>query len=168
MTDDIYLLLGSNLDNRWKTLEKARTLIHNRVGEIYKSSKVYETAPWGNTTQPAFLNQVIIIRSALTPKKILSKTQSIETELGRIRKEKWGERSIDIDILYYNSQIYNTPNLKIPHPEIQNRRFTLVPLVEIAAKFLHPVLLKSNAELLTNCSDLLKVKRVYYNVNNIK
>ena len=158
MTDNLYLLLGSNLGNSRKLLEEAIDNIGDYIGEIMQSSNLYETAPWGNSEQPAFLNQVVRIKSTLPPKEMLTKIQLIETKMGRVRHEKWGERKIDIDILYYNDLIFNSSDLKIPHPEIQNRRFTLVPLVDLSPDFIHPELHLSNSNLLFKCEDKLEVQ----------
>lgn len=153
---NIYLLLGTNLGNKIKNLEKVRELlVSNRVA-IKKESSVYETAAWGIEDQPTFLNQVLEIEVARAPEKLLDLTQEIEKKMGRVRKEKWGERLIDIDILYFGDSIVDHSDLQIPHPEIQNRRFTLVPLVEIASDFMHPQLMVSQDALLEACEDKLE------------
>jgi 2-amino-4-hydroxy-6-hydroxymethyldihydropteridine diphosphokinase len=156
MTEGIYLLLGSNLGDKRKQLSSAIDKIA-RGNEVVLQSKVYETAAWGNSDQPSFYNQVISIRTSIDPHDLLHQLLNIELEMGRIRDEKWGARHIDIDILYFNDLVIKTDNLTIPHPEIQNRRFTLVPMVELAAEFYHPVLKKTQQELLTKCADLLEV-----------
>lgn len=168
MTDGIYLLLGSNIGDRRKMISDACELIGGLAGEIIKYSGIYETEAWGKTAQPAFLNQVIEITSQLLPKQLLTTLQLIENKLGRVRSEKWGERSIDIDVLYYGTLILQSKLLSIPHPEIALRRFTLVPLVEIAADFVHPLLLKSNTQMLSECKDELRVKYLTSSVINIK
>ena len=143
----VYLLLGSNLGNRKEILDKAINLLSQKVGVIILRSKDYETAPWGVTNQPDFLNLVVSIQTKLKPLQILEITQSIENQLGRIRKEKWGARLIDIDILFYGNEIIDEPNLKIPHPLLQERDFALSPLAEIAPDFVHPVLGETISEL---------------------
>lgn len=154
---NIYLLLGTNLGNKIKNLEKVRELlVSNRVA-IRRESSIYETAAWGIEDQPSFLNQVLEIETARTPEKLLELTQEIEQKMGRVKEVKWGERLIDIDILYYGDSILNQDELQIPHPEIQNRRFTLVPLVEIASDFIHPQLMISQEEMLKACEDELEV-----------
>lgn len=153
----IYLLLGSNIGRRFKNLERARELIVSNGITIRKESSIYETAAWGNEDQEAFLNQVIEIESNKAPQRLLKITQQIENEMGRVRYEKWGKRLIDIDILYFKDLIFNEDDLSLPHPGIADRRFTLVPLVEIAADLEHPELKKSQGELLSECTDILEV-----------
>jgi len=153
----IYLLLGTNLGNKVKNLEKViELLVANRVA-IRKESSIYETAAWGIEDQPSFLNQVIEIETSRAPEKLLELLQEIELKMGRVRKVKWGERLIDIDILYYGDTIVDQEELKIPHPEIQNRRFTLAPLVELSPELIHPVLKKRQEVLLEECEDSLDV-----------
>jgi 2-amino-4-hydroxy-6-hydroxymethyldihydropteridine diphosphokinase len=139
----VYLLLGSNLGNRKEVLEKAVELLSEKVGIIIKQSRDYETVPWGITDQPDFLNLAIEIHTDLKPLEVLEQTQSVENQLGRIRKEKWGARLIDIDILFYGNEIIDEPNLKVPHPLMQERDFVLTPMAEIAPDFVHPVLGKT-------------------------
>jgi len=160
MTDGIYLLLGSNLGDKRDTLFQATRQIDAEIGKVMKCSSLYETEPWGNSSQPSFLNQVVLINCKLSPMQLLTALLEIEKRLGRIRYEKWGERTLDIDILYYNNVIIDSDHLRIPHPEITNRRFTLVPLVELAPDFIHPVLNKTNRLLLSLCKDNLKVNEV--------
>jgi 2-amino-4-hydroxy-6-hydroxymethyldihydropteridine diphosphokinase len=155
-----YLLLGSNLGNKQQNLEQARILISSHAGNIIRQSAVYQTLAWGNTDQPAFLNQVIEIQTDLSPQMLLQKINEIEKELGRERRIRWESRLIDIDILYFNDLVLETELLIIPHPQIAFRRFTLVPLSEIAPEYIHPVLQQTNTELLQNCPDRLDVSRV--------
>lgn len=143
----VYLLLGSNLGNRKEILDKAVELLSQKIGLIILQSKDYETAPWGVTDQPDFLNLAVSIHTKLKPLEILEITQSIENQLGRVRKEKWGARLIDIDILFYGNEIIDEPILKIPHPLLQERDFALTPLTEIAPNFVHPILGKTVLEL---------------------
>ncbi|MBO6494945.1 MAG: 2-amino-4-hydroxy-6-hydroxymethyldihydropteridine diphosphokinase [Roseivirga sp.] len=153
----IYLLLGSNIGRRLKNLDRAKELIVSNGITIKKESQIYETAAWGNEDQEAFLNQVIEIETKKSPQRLLQITQLIENEMGRVRYEKWGKRLIDIDILYFNDLIFQENDLSLPHPGIADRRFTLVPLVEIASEMVHPVLEKTQAELLSVCEDQLEV-----------
>lgn len=140
-------------------LKKAAGHIGTRLGTIRQTSSVYETSAWGKEDQPAFLNQVVEISTTYTPHKLLKEIAKIEEELGRVRYEKWGERVIDIDILYFNSSVVITSNLEIPHSGIPDRKFTLAPMAEIAPDFKHPVLGKTQKELLEACMDPLEVEK---------
>lgn len=153
-------MLGSNLGDRTQYLLKAQKLLEETGITILTRSSIYETAAWGVTDQPSFYNQVLQIETTLSPEALLDALLEIEKKMGRIRKEKWGERIIDIDILYYDQLSINTANLKIPHPGIAVRRFTLTPLVEIAPDFIHPILHSSNRKLLHELSDDLFVHRI--------
>jgi len=155
---NIFLLLGSNSGDRFGQLRMAVEFIEKEIGSIITKSKVYETAPWGKADQPHFLNQIIKIDSPLLPDELLVKVQLIERRLGRTRLEKWGERSIDIDIIYFGDKMVDSSKLIIPHTHIAERRFVLVPLAEISPEFIHPILQKSNTELLKECKDPLDVK----------
>lgn len=152
-----YLLTGGNMGDRKDNLATAAVRIAQQCGDIINSSSLYETAAWGKTDQPSFLNQALEIQTELTAPQLLKKIFNIEKQTGRIRKEKYGPRLIDIDILLFNDEIHNYPLLKIPHPEMQNRRFVLVPLAEIASEIIHPVLKKTIIELLAICPDKLEV-----------
>ena len=155
-----YLLIGGNLGNRTENLSKAVLLINEQCGPLTRSSSIYETEAWGNTDQPSFLNQALEISTSLNARQLMRKVLKIEEEMGRVRKEKLGPRIIDIDILLFESEIHDLRFLKIPHPEIQNRRFVLVPLAEIDSTLQHPVLKKSIAALLEECPDNLEVKKI--------
>ena len=160
MNTDIFLLLGTNLGDRLGNLRIARAEIEAHVGEIVRASSIYRTAAWGKTDQPDFYNQVICIDSTLSAQHILTKIFNIEEHMGRERLEKWGARLIDIDILFIGNAQIDSPSLKVPHPEIVNRRFTLVPLAEIAHDFVHPSNQKKISELLEECPDHLPVEKV--------
>ncbi|MBS1574085.1 MAG: 2-amino-4-hydroxy-6-hydroxymethyldihydropteridine diphosphokinase [Bacteroidetes bacterium] len=154
-----YLLTGGNLGDRVKNLNDAEQVLNRQCGTVIKKSSLYETAAWGNTNQPAFLNQAIAIETKLDAEQLIHRILKIEKNMGRIRKEKYGPRLIDIDILLFNNDTVDLPFLKIPHPEMQNRRFVLIPLAEIAAEIIHPVLHKSISKLLTECKDESEVKK---------
>ncbi len=148
-----FLLLGANLGERAATLARAVSLIDQRVGRVVLQSGLYETAAWGVTDQPAFLNQVLMVETTLEPEAVLVQTQAIEQELGRVRHDHWGARTIDIDLLYYDQLVWQSPTLTLPHPYLHQRRFTLVPLAEIAPHLMHPVLYKTTLALLNDCDD---------------
>ena len=159
-TSKAFLLLGGNLGNREENLKKAASEISNRIGEVIEKSSIYETEAWGVHDQPDFLNQVLGVDSSLSPEELLFTCLEIEKDLGRVRKVHWGERLIDIDILFIEDKVINTQRLTVPHPEIQNRRFTLQPLAELASGFVHPVLQKEISSLLKECSDDLEARRL--------
>lgn len=154
-----YLLSGGNLGNREENLAQARKFIHELCGEIMAASSLYETAAWGKTDQPAFLNQALAIKTNLNARQLIRRVLKAEKMMGRIREEKYGPRIIDIDIILYNNEKHSYSFLKLPHPEMQNRRFVLVPLAEIAPGIIHPVLKKSITQLLDECPDKLPVNR---------
>ncbi|NOT51745.1 MAG: 2-amino-4-hydroxy-6-hydroxymethyldihydropteridine diphosphokinase [Chitinophagaceae bacterium] len=154
-----YLLTGGNLGDREKNLADARDHVNAQCGKIVNASSLYETAAWGNTDQPSFLNQALEIRTELTARQLMRRLLKVEKTMGRVRKEKYGPRIIDIDILLFNHEIHNYPLLKLPHPEMQKRRFALLPLAEIVPAIIHPVLNKTIAELLKQCPDTLEVKK---------
>lgn len=156
--ENVFLLLGTNLGDRAANLKSARNLIAFRAGQIIATSSVYETAPWGKTDQPGFLNQCLAINTQHSPEELLRILQKTEKEIGRESTEKWGPRLIDIDILFYEDRTTATDQLTIPHPYLHQRRFTLLPLAEIAAKFKHPILNKSVENLLKVCEDQSEVK----------
>lgn len=136
-------------------------MIGTELGPIIKLSSVYETAPWGKSDQPNYLNQGVQIETNFEPTELLSRCLKIEGQLGRVRDEKWGARLIDIDIIYFDNQIMNSKNLIIPHPRMAERKFVLEPLTEISPDFIHPLLKKTNKELLTDCKDQLSIKVFY-------
>ncbi|XOV90866.1 MAG: 2-amino-4-hydroxy-6-hydroxymethyldihydropteridine diphosphokinase [Bacteroidota bacterium] len=158
----IYLLLGSNIDDRLVALKKAIRLLKEKDIKIEATSSIYETAPWGITEQNWFLNVGLKVTTQLNPKGLLEVCQKVEQELGRVRKLKWGPRKIDIDILYYDDQVINLDVLKVPHPGIPDRKFTLILLDEIAADEIHPIFKKTQTELLNACSDNSECRKTNY------
>jgi 2-amino-4-hydroxy-6-hydroxymethyldihydropteridine diphosphokinase len=128
-------------------------LIENQIGKCINQSKLYTTKAWGNTNQNDFLNQVLIIETEFLPENCLEIILNIEQSLGRTRTEKWGPRTIDMDILFYNSAIVDNTNLQIPHPYLHLRSFTLLPLNELMPNFVHPVLKQTINDLLLHCKD---------------
>lgn len=146
----IYLSLGANLGNREANLQKAIALIGQRVGEVVNVSSFIETAAWGKTDQPDFLNLALQVATNHSPLVVLSIIQEIEHQLGRERKEKWGARLIDIDIIFWENQLISETQLTVPHPLMHERTFVLIPMAEIAPEMEHPVLKKKMKELLIN------------------
>jgi 2-amino-4-hydroxy-6-hydroxymethyldihydropteridine diphosphokinase len=152
-----YLLIGGNLGDRLAYLKSACDKIQQKGINILRKSSVYETAAWGITDQPSFLNQVLEIETTEKPIRLLEELLSIEKSLGRERAEKNGARTIDIDILYFGEEIINLPGLKIPHERIPIRKFVLIPLFEMIPEFLDPKTEKTIAAMLKDCEDELTV-----------
>lgn len=155
----VYLLTGSNLGHSAAYLAEAASQIEQKLGKIVRRSSLYETEPWGNTNQPAFLNQVLVLETEFEPEPLMRLLLEVETNMGRKRTEKYGPRTIDIDQLFYENKVYNSDILVLPHPQIQNRRFVLVPLQEVAPQLIHPLLHKTITELLDTCTDYSSVQK---------
>ena len=158
MDHTVYLALGSNLDNRLANLKRAVTALSPQM-EVKAKSHVYETPPWGYEDQSKFLNQVVKVNTYLEPEPLLKHIKRLEVMLGRKASFQYGPRLIDIDILFYDDLVLDTPSLVIPHPRLHERGFVLLPLTDIAPDLVHPVLKKSIRELLASCnvSDITKV-----------
>lgn len=158
---EIYLLTGSNIEPRLSFLNKANRLIEIEVGPIVNKSSVYESAPWGFDAETPFLNQVLYVKTILSADEVLLRILMIEKELGRKRRGKeYISRKIDIDILYYEKDVIETEELIIPHPRMHMRKFTMLPLAEIAGGFIHPKFKKSNKDLLSICPDNSSVSMI--------
>ncbi len=156
----VFIGLGSNLGNRSEFLMRALEEIQRLGGIVFKkSSSVYDTDPVGIKAQPKFLNMVVEVDSVMPPGELLQKLKQIERSIGRKKSERWGPREIDLDLLYYGDEIMNDEELKLPHPEIANRRFVLVPMKEIAADFVDPLHKRTIAELLSSCTDTSAVRK---------
>lgn len=156
-----YLLLGGNLGDREANLKKAIELLNDKIGSVIAISSLYETAAWGKTDQPSFLNQAVSLHTRLTALEVLEYALSIEQELGRVRKDKWGERLIDIDLILFGDEIINIPDkLQVPHPHMQDRKFVMEPLAEIAPEVIHPLLGETMLDICRNITDPLEVKKL--------
>lgn len=157
----VYLLLGGNQGDKRFVFEETAKMLNERVGKISRSSGIYETEPWGFQSEDMFWNQVLELSVMISAQEVLEKIQQIEHQLGRERKgAQYESRIIDIDILFYDEQIVESPDLTIPHPRIRERKFVLVPLNEIVPGMIHPVLGKTINQLLSECPDQLKVEKV--------
>lgn len=154
----VYLAFGSNLGNRGWNIQIAVEHLERWGVKILRMSRLYETEPVGVKDQPTFYNAAAIGETALTPEEVLMAIQAIERSLKRERKEKWGPRTIDIDILMYDDLVLDMTGLVVPHPHMTERKFVLAPLVEIAENVMHPVLQKTMDQLLQECTDTAEVK----------
>ncbi|MCC7244389.1 MAG: 2-amino-4-hydroxy-6-hydroxymethyldihydropteridine diphosphokinase [Saprospiraceae bacterium] len=154
---NVYISLGSNMGDRRALIKDAKTRIHKSIGKIARESHLYETEAWGKTDQGAFLNQIIMINTIMTPRDLLEALTEVERGLGRERNEKWGPRTIDLDILLYGRRVIRDKGLDIPHPEMHKRNFILAPLMEIAGDLVHPILKKQIDELYMESTDPMDV-----------
>lgn len=155
----VYLLIGGNMGDRMANLDIALNLMELNLGAIIQISSRYETAAWGLTDQPNFLNQAVLMHTSLSANDLMQAILDVEKLMGRERTIPLGPRNIDIDIIYYNHEIINNESLTVPHPKITERRFVLLPMVEIAPHYIHPILSKSNTLLLKECGDSLAVHK---------
>ena len=157
----VFLGLGGNIGNKRSNFKKVDELIETRLGKILDKSSVYETPPWGFQTENNFWNSVLIVDTQLSPEDLLMKIHEIENIFHRgERTGKYASREMDIDILYYNDIFLETERLIIPHPRMHLRKFVLVPLVEIAADFKHPLLRLTSLQMLENCRDESIIKKL--------
>lgn len=157
-----YLLLGGNLGNSVQIFRQCVKQINIEIGEVLQQSSCYESEPWGFDHQNKFLNQVLKVSTDLEPNELLQKCNFIESQLGRIRKLNKGydARVIDIDILFFNNLVLETKELKIPHPRLHLRKFTLLPFSEINTSYTHPKLNKTIDNLLSSCPDKSEVIKI--------
>ena len=153
---NIIILLGSNLGDRLANLQQAITSIAS-FSTILQQSNIYQTAAWGNTDQADFLNQAIEIQTNQTAENLMHALLAIESQMGRVRLQKWEPRIIDLDIIFYESAIHTTDFIQIPHPEMQNRAFVLKPLLDLIPNFEHPILKQNITQLWEKCPDQLAV-----------
>ena len=157
-----YLLLGSNVGDKVAMLTAAANLIEEQIGGIKSRSHLYETAAWGDKTQPNYYNQAVCVSSKIAPQDTLKRILSIELQLGRKRdpQNQYAARTIDIDILMIDDMVINSPNLTVPHPHLHERGFALLPLIEIAGEVVHPVLGLELDDVYEQCTDDLEVVMV--------
>jgi 2-amino-4-hydroxy-6-hydroxymethyldihydropteridine diphosphokinase len=153
---NIIILLGSNLGDRLANLKQAINSIAS-FSSILQQSNIYQTAAWGNTDQADFLNQAIEIQTQHTAENLMHALLAIESQMGRVRLQKWEPRIIDLDIIFYESAIHTTDFIQIPHPEMQNRAFVLKPLLDLIPNFEHPILKQTISQLWEKCPDQLEV-----------
>jgi len=150
----LVLLIGGNMGDREAVFNSSIKNISSSVGEVINTSSLFESEAWGFESENLFLNQVVVVETSKSPYECLKLTQDIEQKLGRVRhNERYSSRVIDIDLLFYNSEVVNMPDLIIPHPRIQERNFVLAPLNEVMTDFMHPVLNKKISTLLDECTD---------------
>ncbi|MCZ2484526.1 2-amino-4-hydroxy-6-hydroxymethyldihydropteridine diphosphokinase [Aquirufa antheringensis] len=159
MTQHLFLSLGGNLGNTREIFEGAYPHIEKKIGKIAVYSSIYQTEAWGPIPQADFLNQVLLVSTSLKPEACLTELLEIERQFGRERKERWGPRTLDLDILFYGDVIIAASDLSIPHPRIAERKFILTPLAEIAPLFEDPTSRKSMTALLAACADESQVNR---------
>jgi 2-amino-4-hydroxy-6-hydroxymethyldihydropteridine diphosphokinase len=155
-----YLLIGGNEGDRLTYLQEATRRIQYPGSRLLQQSSIYETAAWGKTDQAPFLNQALTLETPLDAPTLMKQLLETEEQLGRVRSERYGSRTIDIDMLFFNEDIIQLPWLTVPHPEVARRRFALAPMDEIAPGYIHPVLQKTIHELLVSCPDTLEVKKL--------
>lgn len=161
----VFVGLGSNVGDRAGMLNRAAREIAGLAGaRVVAWSPVYETDPVGKTDQPAFLNAVCEIRTGMAPAELMQELLAIEQRLGRIRGERWGPREIDLDILLYDGLVHAGPGVTVPHPELEHRRFVLVPFRELDADIVHPVSGMTIGELAAACSGQGRVQRTPYHI----
>lgn len=161
----VVTILGSNSGDKYRLIEQAISLLIKEVGEMTLASSYYETEPWGFIAEENFLNRVVVFETKLNAESFLHAALNIEKQLGRTRSTngpRYSSRPIDIDILFYGTEVINTPMLCIPHPRMQERNFVLTPLHEILPGFIHPVLHKSIQALWEECSDKSEVQKISF------
>ncbi|MBD8487251.1 2-amino-4-hydroxy-6-hydroxymethyldihydropteridine diphosphokinase [Echinicola sp. CAU 1574] len=157
--EQVVLLIGGNIGNRLELIAQAEALLGEEFKVTGKSS-IYETEAWGGSSEGNYLNRALVLEVNREAEELLDITQGIEDRLGRTRVKKWGDRTMDIDIIYFGEKIVDTDRLKVPHPFLAERRFVLEPLAEVLPDFIHPIFGKNNIELLRLCKDESKVEKL--------
>ena len=155
---DLILLIGGNLGDRLALLTKARELISQEVGEVKHQSKTYKTEAWGGSPQPYYLNQALLVHTQHTAHHTLTTCQSIENKLGRKREERWNSRTMDIDLISYGTDILKTETLELPHPRIGDRKFVMIPMLDIVPMWTHPISGLSLEDMMRSTADTLLVE----------
>lgn len=150
----VAIAFGSNIGDRYKAVSNAFMLIEENGMRILHKSEIYETEPYGYKDQPPFVNGALLVETEFSCREVLTRLLSIEKDLGRIREFRWGPRTIDLDIIFFNEEIYNEEDLKVPHPDLQNRVFVLKPLNDICPEYIHPIFKKSVAKMLEELNKL--------------
>ncbi len=153
----IYISLGSNQGDRIRHLEDALQILQERDIRVVRKSPYYLSKAWGNQDQPDFINQVVEVATEYDASVLLSCLLATEREMGRVRTGKWQPRSIDLDLLFYHDEIFETPGIQVPHPRVQDRNFILTPMMDLKPDLVHPVLGKTIQELYLDCEDQLEV-----------
>ena len=164
--EKLVLIIGGNLGDRLLLIQQARKILSEKLGPELNASSIFETEAWGGASKGSYLNQVLIFESQLEPEQVLDIIQQIERRLERVREVKWGDRTMDIDILYYGDRLIHSEKLIIPHPYLEERRFVLAPLAEVLPTFLHPRSGMSQSFLLKQCKDNSKVQQYEKSLEN--
>lgn len=144
----VYIAFGSNIGDRYGAVSDAFKMVEENEMKILQKSEIYETEPYGYKDQPAFINGAMLVETELNCREVLTRLLAIEKDLGRVREFRWGPRIIDLDIIFFNHEIYDEADLKVPHPDMQNRTFVLRPLNDICPNYIHPLFKKSVAKML--------------------
>jgi 2-amino-4-hydroxy-6-hydroxymethyldihydropteridine diphosphokinase len=153
MSTITYLSLGGNLGNTIEIFLNSMEILTKKVGKITQISSLYQTAAWGPIPQNDFINQVIEVETKLSAPELMDILLEIELQQGRVRQERWGPRTLDLDIIFFGEQLISTENLEIPHPRMEDRKFVLIPMVEINPNLIHPISRKSIRQILLECKD---------------
>jgi len=162
---DVFIGMGSNVGERETFLQRAADALRAMSDfRVVWFSSVYETDPYGNTKQGKFLNAVCQANTPLLPGELLPRLRDVERQLGRTERERWGPREIDLDILLYDGLVVLDAAVTVPHPEMEKRKFVLVPLREIAPDLVHPVSGLTAAELARACTDEGRVVKSSYHI----